>query len=80
MESVTETELLQALQDALCLEGEDASTTKELARATGMSVNRVQASLLALKEEGKIECVRVMRTTVDDRFHPRPGYRLKQNP
>ena len=81
MESVTEAQLFQALQDALVLkDGEDGTTTAELVEATGMTVSKILKALGRLKKDGKLEHVRVMRETIDGRTHPRPGYRLKDNP
>lgn len=77
--SITEAEVIQALEEAFARseDGESAVTTVELVGATGKTTNCVREGLKRLMKEGRLECVRVPRLTLDGRTHPVPGYRLK---
>jgi len=74
----TEAELLEAITNATQASGEEGLTGPEIARLTGLNIDRVRERLLSLKASGRIEVVRVLRVTLDDSQRHFPGYRVKK--
>ena len=66
MDSITESELVEELRQALENAGpDDAMTTKELADTLGISAIAVRAQLPAMLASGQYEIVRVIRKRWD---------------
>jgi DNA-binding PadR family transcriptional regulator len=70
--------LLEALKNALRAEEEDsgALTTKEIKRATGMSISRIRGALKKMKDEGGIEVVWKKQENLSGNNSSVPAYRL----
>ena len=79
--SITEAELVQALERALVADDnpEGALTTNELADLTGWHERTVLRALRKLKRAGRLEIVRVQQLDLADRMTKVPAYRLRQN-
>lgn len=81
MASVTEVELLKALQDALEQAGNEhadgAMTVSELADELGWYRNKVLRFLKSLKAQGKLEVIKVHREALDGSQRVSPAYRFK---
>ena len=87
MADLTEGELLQALQAALQeaqqaeAEGADgALTARELTDVLGWYSGRVHRWLRTLKDQGKLEVIKVHREAVDGSSRVSPAYRLLVDP
>lgn len=76
---VTESELLDALRDALIpVAGtEDGYTTRELSEKLGRSTQIVRRALQAAMREGRIEYVKVTRMQINGVPSKTDGYRLR---
>lgn len=75
----TDSELIQALINALELDGDDNGfiTSEDIALALDWGVERTRRQLRKLKREGSVEVGRVRRTDLSGRIQPVPAYRLK---
>ena len=73
----TEGELLEAIISATTERNEEGLTTLEISRLTGLTIERVRERLSNLKQQGHIEVVKVVRTTLNDVQQHFSGYRVK---
>lgn len=76
---VTETELLQAIEQVLAArtaEEDDAFTTRELAASRGWSVEHARRVIRDLIAAGRVEPCQAMRMRMDGRPQRTSAYRL----
>ena len=81
MADMTESELLQALQDALeaAAENEDADgalTVTELSDQLDWYREKVCKWLRSLNRQGRLECIKVRRPAIDGSIRVSPAYRV----
>ncbi len=74
--TLTLEQLLSTVREAEDAEAEGALTVQELVRSTGHNEKWVRARLLQLKEAGRVEIVKVLRTRLDDQPFTTVAYRL----
>ncbi len=55
-----------------------AFTTEEVHRRTGASIPRIQRALRILREQGRLEVMRVKRESLDGRMLSHTVYRVKE--
>ena len=74
---ITEGQLLEALQRAVTPDNpEGAMTIEDLRGQLGWSYGRIRRELHRLKDEGKLDVLRVSRPDLTGRMLPRPAYRF----
>lgn len=80
--TITENEIIQALQDAVRqAPGDDnAVTTDDILAVTGWGEHKLRRHMRAIKASGRLESTRVMRESIDGRMCAVPAYRIKSDP
>ena len=77
--NITETELLDAIQEATkqaSARPDGALTVAEMSDSMGLSRGAVRNRVVPLVRSGRMECVWVMVTDITGRFQRLPAYRL----
>lgn len=74
----SEDELLRLLESAVQDGPDDARTAEEWAEIAGVSRPTMRKRLKALKDVGRIECVKVRRERLNGVIAPMDAYRLKE--
>lgn len=78
--NITESELLQAIQDAMQATPDNPSgalTREDLQDQLELSTYSVRKFLKQLHKAGKLEVVKVYRETIDGVKRPTPAYRIR---
>lgn len=76
--TITESELMDALADAIRSEApEDARTVRQLAEIAGVPESRVNKTLRALHAQGRVTAHRVPHVGVDGRRCTVPAYTIR---
>lgn len=71
---ITETEILQALENAVAPEPKEARTVQDLMKLTGFGMNKIRQALGHIAMQDRLEVVQVKRPGVDKRQISRPAY------
>lgn len=82
MTNITQSEILEALQQALGGTGPEdpasAVTVAQLCASTGFGRSKIRNDLRALYDAGKVEVVHIRGKMMDGRACMTPAYRLKE--
>lgn len=77
---ITQGDILEALSAAIGSAPSEARTREELAKASGLSTEKVRRALGLLAAQGRLSVFKVFRPGIDGRNIYRPGYAIRPAP